>query len=464
MSLYAVLQDFAIASLLILIGQFLRAKIKFFQTFFVPASLIAGIIGLIGGPRILKVFPFSEWLGSYAGCFIIIVFTVVGVNGFEFGKAGGGKEEIERILSFQLYRLFIFTIQLCIPVFITMWIITPIMPELNPMFGILFASGFTGGHGTAAAVGQTCAELGWAEGLDLGITFATFGVFTGIFGGLMLIKNAAKKGYTCYIKDVKYLSQDLKTGMVQKENRVPVGMETISSVSLDTLAFHMSLILMVGGGGYMLNKYVIKAYIISGIPDFTVAYLVGLVFFLIFKKTPLYNYVDKTLNTRISGMFTDYLVCYAVASVNPTVLINYAVPLAIMTVLGIVLVVVSVVYPVGYLVNKKCWFEHSIFCFGYSTGVFAIGFVLLRIVDPENRSMTVEDTAMTPIGSFLEIFTWSLGPQMMAAGQSLTWALGWTAFSFAMLAACFVLKMWYPKKKYPLNARGGYNMPEEAKA
>ena len=38
MSVYDFLVDFAIASALILVGQFLRAKIKFFQEFFIPAS------------------------------------------------------------------------------------------------------------------------------------------------------------------------------------------------------------------------------------------------------------------------------------------------------------------------------------------------------------------------------------------------------------------------------------------
>ncbi len=47
----------------------------------------------------------------------------------------------------------------------------------------------------------------------------------------------------------------------------------------------------------------------------------------------------------------------------------------------------------GPAMNRGSWFERSIFVFGYSTGVFAIGFILLRIVDPENRSKTLNDTA-----------------------------------------------------------------------
>ena len=45
----AILTDFAIAGALILVSQMLRAKIKFLQSFFIPASLLAGLIALILG-------------------------------------------------------------------------------------------------------------------------------------------------------------------------------------------------------------------------------------------------------------------------------------------------------------------------------------------------------------------------------------------------------------------------------
>ena len=85
---------------------------------------------------------------------------------------------------------------------------------------------------------------------------------------------------------------------------------------------------------------------------------------------------------------------------------------------------------------------------------FAIGFVLLRIVDPENRSYTVEDTAMTPFLNFVEIFSWSAVPIALVNGQ------GWLVVGIcavvcvAAVAINLVGKMWY---KTPLAGRGGYN-------
>ena len=73
MSVYDFLVDFAIASALILVGQFLRAKIKFFQEFFIPASMLAGFIGLLLGERFLNVVHFSSGASSYAGALIIVL-------------------------------------------------------------------------------------------------------------------------------------------------------------------------------------------------------------------------------------------------------------------------------------------------------------------------------------------------------------------------------------------------------
>lgn len=452
-SVYDLFLDFTFASVFILVGQFLRAKITFFQRFFIPASMLAGFLGLICGKQMLNVIPFSGAIGSYAGVLIIMIFTVVGVNGFSINKANG-KQEAKRIVGFQLYRLVVFFVQFFIPVAVTITVIRKFFPNVNEGIGILLAAGFSGGHGTAAAVGNTFQTLGWNEATDLGMTFATVGILVGIFGGLIFIKWATKKGYTGYIKDFKFISGELKTGLVPPEKRDSIGAETISPVSLDTLCFHLSMILTIAGFGYFINKNILSVYVLSGIPDFTVAYILAIAFFLLFGKTPVYKYVDTRINDKISGTCTDYLVFFGIASINLTVIVEYAVPLAILCLLGIVCVIL-VVMPLGHIFVKDSWFEHAIFCYGYLTGVFAIGFVLLRIVDPENRSKTLEDSAMTPLSGFLEIAYWSLFPALLVAGK------GWLVVVgnlVAFIVLCIVAKlggMWYTE---PLSERKFYGI------
>lgn len=450
MTIYDILIDFGIASILILLGQLLRAKVVFIQKFFMPASLIAGFAGLLLGPQVFNVLPFSKGFGTYAGMLIILVFVVIGINGYQVGKSGQGKAEIKRLWSYNNYKEFLFFLQFCFPITVTLLYIKYFMPELNPGFGMLMASGFVGGHGTAAAVGKTFAALGWSEAIDLGMTFATIGILTGVFGGLMFIKWATKKGYTSYIEDFAYISGDLRTGLVEEKNRISMGNETTSSVSLDSLCFHMSLVLGIAGFGYWLNSTIIGPHLIKGIPDFTVGFLVSLLFFVIFSRTGVYNYVDKRVTARIAGTATDYLVFFGIAAIKITIIIKYAVPLLILTICGFICVFLTVL-PFGYRMNNSSWFERSIFCYGYATGVYAIGFVLLRIVDPENKSKTIEDTALVgPIGSFMEIGVWSTIPAALMLGKGY-YVVGITAIlTVGFLLASIVTGCWY---KTPLKDR-----------
>ena len=55
-------------------------------------------------------------------------------------------------------------------------VVKALMPSISDGFGVLLASSFIGGHGTAATVGSTLDTLGWAEGTDIGMTFATIGI------------------------------------------------------------------------------------------------------------------------------------------------------------------------------------------------------------------------------------------------------------------------------------------------
>ena len=80
------LLDFAIASLFIMVGQLIRAKVGLVQKFFVPASMIAGFIALALGNQGLNILPFSGSIGDYPGALIILIFAAVGMNGFSFSK------------------------------------------------------------------------------------------------------------------------------------------------------------------------------------------------------------------------------------------------------------------------------------------------------------------------------------------------------------------------------------------
>ena len=74
------IQDFAWTGILLLIGYFLRSKVRLFQKLFIPASVLGGLVGLLLSKQVLGRFcPFSIDLtpniGSLATVFLAIVFT-----------------------------------------------------------------------------------------------------------------------------------------------------------------------------------------------------------------------------------------------------------------------------------------------------------------------------------------------------------------------------------------------------
>src|SRR5699024_8270180 len=76
-SVWNILTDVGLISLLLLLGMLLRAKIGLLQRSFMPASIIAGILGLAFGPNGFGIIPFSNFISDYPGILIAVVFAAL---------------------------------------------------------------------------------------------------------------------------------------------------------------------------------------------------------------------------------------------------------------------------------------------------------------------------------------------------------------------------------------------------
>lgn len=439
---YSFLLDFAFASGFILIGQLLRSKLKFFQYYFVPASLIAGFLGLAIGPRGIGWVPFSGQFGSYSGMLIVLVFVSIGIRGFEISKAGI-KGDLQRIGSYCCFKELAYGLQYSLPLLLGFFLLSRLQADLHPGFGMLLGAGFVGGHGTAAAIGKTFASYGWADATDLGMTSATIGILTGIFGGIALLKWAARNHMTSYIKDFNELPGELRTGLIPEEKRELMGKETVSSISLDPLGWHLALLLLPAGLGRILAQ-VVESQFHLNIPTFSMGFLVALAFYIALKGVGAYKYVDRHVVGRLGSCFTDYLVFFGVASIKLPVVLKYWVPFSLLMLFGIGIVFFTYLYLAPRMI-KDNWVERGIFCFGYLTGVFAIGFTLLRIADPDMKSKTLEDTALLgPINTWTDVFNISFGPILLSTGKFGMYVGIMSAYAIAWFVISRVMKWWYP--------------------
>lgn len=380
---WVLLKDIGIISILILLGQFFRVKIKLFQKLLIPAPLIAGFLGLILGPNMLDFLSFSNKMGMYASVLIVFVFASMPI-GQKISKNSIANRNVGGML-FNVTGMFV--LQYGLSTLLMMFL----FKNLHLGFGSILPIGFSGGHGTAAAMGKTYTELGFPQATDLGMTSATFGIIGGIILGVAIINWGARKGYTAFVKEPSKLSPDLLTGLIQEENQKSNGKVTISSICMDTLTFHLAIISVASLCGYLSAQYLKKIFPTVTVPDFCLALIFGFIIQFLLTKTKTDKYVDRFTINRISGCATDILIVCGVASVKITAVLDYILPLSILFGFGY-LFVISWFRFVAPLCADKFWFERGMIAFGQATGVLATGILLLRVVDPDLKSNGIEDS------------------------------------------------------------------------
>ncbi|MCF0177213.1 MAG: sodium:glutamate symporter, partial [Bacteroidales bacterium] len=386
---WVLLSDLGIIAFLMLIGTLLRAKVTFLQKLLIPASLIAGTLALIFGPNGLGWLPLSNYIGVYPAVLIALVFGALPLSSPKIDI----KSTFKRVGPLWAYSQFGMLVQWGVMGIFGFVLFKAVWPELHDAFGVMVPTGFFGGHGTAAAIGNAFAGKGWDEASSLGMTTATVGVVLAIVLGLAFIKHGAKKEMTSYIKDFQQLSPELRSGLIAEENRTEYGKRTTSSISIESLTLHLSFVLIAALGGYLISLGVGKINPALELPVFSCAFIVGLLAKLIFDSTKVSYYIHPTTISSISSLSTDLLVAFGIASIKLNVVMQYALPLVVGMVIGAILVYFTVFF-FGKRVIPNPWFEKSIFAWGWWTGTMAMGLALLRIVDPEQRSNAMDDFAL----------------------------------------------------------------------
>ncbi|GAA0181776.1 sodium/glutamate symporter [Clostridium sediminicola] len=441
---YSMLIDFCIMSVFLFIAQMLRSKVKFFQNYYIPASLIAGFLALFMGPQFLNVLPFSQSTGSYPYLLVCVLFA-----GIFLGKTE--KLHLKKIVN-KVGDTFLINMSsevICFGVALLLGgsLMFILFPNVFNEICVLLPAGFMGGHGYAAAIGGTLnGLLGRTDGVVIGQTFATFGLLSGIFGGILCINFATRKGATRLISSIGSLPQECKTGMIPPEKRPSMGEETIHPMSMDPLAWHIVLILMATGMGYGIYK-LYKPYAPNiEVPMMCLTMMAGVFIQTVLNKIGYGGYVDKKIVDRVGSGVTDYLVAFGIATIKISVVMQFIGPILVLCAVGIAWPFVMVFF-VGRKLFRNFWFERSIFIFGYITGVVAVGVTLLRIVDPEMKSGTLDDfgTSYT-LQSIVELFIVTMVPVFAVQIGTIPVGAVLTSIGVCMLILC--------KVKY-----GSYKMP-----
>lgn len=429
-SALGLLYDVAWMSALMLIAKVIRSKVRFIQKLYIPSALMAGFMGLFAGKQFLNVIPFSSEISNYAGILIAFVFGSMFIGNktkVSFKRmfdSVGDSFLVNAAAEITQFGLFILLGIVVFPIF---------FKGIYPAFGLMLPAGFVGGHGTAAAIGSVLVDSGWADATSIGQTFATIGLLGGILGGVTMINIGARRGNTAIIKSVEDLQEEMLTGLVQKDDRSEFGQNTVNAMSIDTLTWHFSLILVAVGMAYGVNT-VLKILLPSvSFPVYGLALVCSIALQGVLKLVNLDEYVDKKIITHIGSSATDYLVAFGVASINISVVVKYLAPIIVFSVIGFIFVV-AWFWIVSPRFFRNYWFERGIYIFGLSTGVMATGVILLRVTDPEFKSGVLEDFGFAWIFlSFMDMFLVSFSPMFILKGVGVFYSV------ILLLVAAFCL-------------------------
>ncbi|MGB8952531.1 MAG: sodium/glutamate symporter [Candidatus Aminicenantales bacterium] len=391
--LNSLMVDICWLGLLLLIGKYLRAQLVFLQKLFLPASVIAGFLGLLLGPfacgkYLFTVIPqdmMNSW-ALYPGRLINIVFACLflgfSVPSFKSIWREGGPQ--------LCYGWLVGMGQYIVGIGITAVLLTPLFGVPN-FFGCLLEIGFSGGHGTAAGMAEGFHQLGFEAGSDLGLMSATVGIISAVVFGMAMINMAARRHFTKVIKSPKQLSHEEIRGLIPPEKRSHGSTITISPEALEPLAFHGAFV----GVAILIGWYMLKGIkslsagmepdLFRSFPLFPLAMLGGLFIQIFAGKTGLSKYFDRKTFDRILGLALDFLVVSAIASIKLDVFIAYFWPFSILMLVGLVWVIIATWF-IAPRMLPDAWFERAITEYGMQTGVTALGLLLLRVADPNFKT------------------------------------------------------------------------------
>ena len=442
-----------LVSALLLAGQLLRRRFSVFDRIYVPASVIAGTLGLVvvqlasrhwlPGPIEAFVAQAAGSLRNWPATMIAIVFAAMLLQRSTRALRLG----LRPTLCEGVMVWIIAVGQTAIGLTLTWLVIQPFYDVPNA-FGMLVETGMAGGHGTAAAMGQVfmTPEIAFPVGLDLGLLMATAGLVYGTISGIVWINVAVRAGLATprgereadgiavaassraqrlkpegeYEYEGEPEHEHEQEGVETRElghNRLVLGRLVRQFVWI-LAAYLVGLGLQAGVGGVAarldaggakpqtvtIDDHAEQAApvleklrwvsLVGSFPLFIYTLFGGLLIGQALVFAGRGQWLDGQASGRISGVAMDLLVVAAISTLNLDAVVAYLWPIVILFTGGAIWSAVCLFVFSPRLLPRSHWFELGLINYGMSTGTTATGFVLLRLVDPQLQTDAAKHYAL----------------------------------------------------------------------
>lgn len=411
-SLKDALFAFILVALLILVGRLIHQKVRWIQKLYIPESIVAGVVALLLGPQVLGaianpnsplangVFPESirdVWSQS-PGVFINIVFAALFL-----GESIPHPRDIWNKAAPQVvFGQSLAWGQYVVGILLTLFILIPVF-GIDPTAAALIEIAFEGGHGTAAGMAGTFQELGFPDGADLAVGLATVGIVSGIVTGTVLANWGRRQGY---VQSVEQNVAEPEWFEDYTHSETPqirrARSRLMRNMLVDPLSLNFGFVGLAIAIGWLLQQGLIwiesVTWGIGGfelmtyVPLFPMALIGGIIVQLLMERLGLHPLIIRPLMNNIAGVALDIVVVTALATISLTVLGENFGSFLLLSVAGITWNIFAFLY-LAPRVIPSYWFERGLGDLGQSMGVTATGILLLRMVDPDNRSGAFESFA-----------------------------------------------------------------------
>ncbi len=382
--------DFALLSLFLGTATYLKRTFSIFRKYLIPDAIIAGFIGLLLGPEVLKIVQLNpDRLGT-------LIYHLMAIGFIALSLKDRRREKGRDVVNTGMYIVSTYLIQGILGFGISLLLAYTIYPDLFPAFGLLLPLAFGQGPGQAFAIGTQWEVHGFLHGGNIGLTLATFGYLWASIGGVILMN---------YLIRRRKMEASSKTGFAVSKTEVVESNEFPQGGSIDHITIQLFLIgiiyLVTYGTLLGLTK------IVEPLGSFgqTLAglfwgfhFLIGSVYALLLrvifdffkkKKIMVNNYPNNYLLERISGGSFDFMVTAAITAISVSIVKDYILPIFFISLLGGVVTILFTIW-IAKRIYKHHVLEYILALYGMLTGTISTGMALLREVDPNFKTQVAE--------------------------------------------------------------------------
>lgn len=398
---------FSFLTIFLVLGHLLRSKFEFLRKLYLPSSLIAGLLGftvlnLLNMSPAARDFVAAEITVGWADLpsFLTnIVFTTL-----VLGESIPSLREVRVVSGPQLCMGQILAFgQYTISVALTgLWFI-PSYDGVTPAFGAVVPIGLEGGHGVAAGMRDALTrQPGNEQYYDLSLMAATLGLFVGTFVGWATVNYGLRYGKFAAMKTTKQVNQPAPNwwkfnGTYDKDKRPIFGHQTVAPESVDSLALHLGAIGLATTLGWTVKQGLVaiehtspwleQNEFFSSFPLFPFSLLGALCVqtVLDYLGDTATLAVDRSTMERISGCCMDYLVMAAIIELDVSAPGSMLEPFFLCFAFCCLWSIVAMV-TIGRLL-PDFWLERSLTELGLALGATATALLMLRMVDPDNKTI-----------------------------------------------------------------------------